>query len=90
MKQNEIGKKDEELLIIRRKDDTEVIGKLKEFLHKHNVEDCFVDFGQGDKFQIQGIAYNDNSHAIEFMVSKHSVRWIEMGVKHPVKLTNDE
>lgn len=31
-----------------------------------------------------------NSRTIEFLVSKHSTRWIEMGVKHPIKLTNDK
>lgn len=89
MKENN-KEEDKELRIILRKDDTEIVKKLKEILSQKDVEDLFVDFGQGDKFLIHGINDNEKSHSIEFLVSKHSTRWIEMGVKHPIKLTNDE
>ena len=89
MKENN-KEEDKELRIILRKDDTEIVKKLKEILSKKDVEDLFVDFGQGDKFLIQDINISKNSRTIEFLVSKHCTRWIEMGVKHPIKLTNDE
>ena len=82
--------KDIELQIILKKDDTKIVKGLKKILSEKEVEDLYVDFGQGDIFIIQDINYNDNSRAIELLVSKHSTRWIEMGVKHPIKLTNDE
>ena len=89
MKENN-KEEDKELRIILRKDDTEIVKKLKEILSEKDVEDLFVDFGQGDKFLIQDINISKNSRTIEFLVNKHSTRWIEMGVKHPIKLTNDE
>ena len=89
MKENN-KEEDKELRIILRKDDTEIVKNLKDILSKNDVEDLFVDFGQGDKFLIQDINISKNSRTIEFLVSKHSTRWIEMGVKHPIKLTNDE
>ncbi len=89
MKENN-KEEDKELRIILRKDDTEIVKKLKDILSKKDVEDLFVDFGQGDKFLIQDLNISENSRTIEFLVSKHSTRWIEMGVKHPIKLTNDE
>ena len=89
MKENN-KEEDKELRIILRKDDTEIVKKLKDILSKKDVEDLFVDFGQGDKFLIQDINISKNSRTIEFLVSKHCTRWIEMGVKHPIKLTNDE
>jgi len=89
MKENN-KEEDKELRIILRKDDTEIVKKLKDILSKKDVEDLFVDFGQGDKFLIQDINISKNSRTIEFMVSRHSARWIEMCGRHPIKLTNDE
>ena len=89
MKENN-KEEDKELRIILRKDDTEIVKLLKKILSEKDVEDLFVDFGQGDKFLIQDINISKNSRTIEFLVSKHCTRWIEMGVKHPIKLTNDE
>ena len=90
LRMNDCHYGDEELLVILKRKDTKVVREMKWILSKKDVKDCFVDFGQGDKFQIQDISYDVNSHAMELKVSRHSVRWIEMGVKHPIKLTNDE
>ena len=65
MKENN-KEEDKELRIILRKDDTEIVKKLKDILSKKDVEDLFVDFGQGDKFLIHGINDNEKSHSIIF------------------------
>ena len=57
--------KDIELQIILKKDDTKIVKDLKKILSEKEVEDLYVDFGQGDIFIIQGVNYNDNSRAIE-------------------------
>lgn len=51
--------------------------------------DLFVDCGQGDKFIIEDVNCGANNRSLEFKINKSSLKWIEMDVKHPIKLTNN-
>lgn len=64
--------------------------KLLQLLNTNEVDDFFIDCGQGDKFIIEDCEYNENGKSISFKINKHSVIWIEMDGKHPVKLSVDK
>lgn len=68
--------------------DKEVRNKLLKILENNEVDSLFVDCGQGDKFMVTGIDFNENGKSIQLKIDKRSLRWIKMDVLHPIKLSN--
>ena len=51
--------------------------------------EIMVDCLDGDRFGAS-MAYNQKNNVVAFRLHSGSKKWIEIGIKHPVRLTSDD
>ena len=59
-------------------------GRDKTILDATIMIDCL----EGDKFTVSNVNYDKKSNVLSLALHNGDRKWIEMGMKHPVMLTN--